>query len=199
MAVARKRRPVFLTGSEGDRRSFFRETFGRLADEVAHRTERRIAPQKYFRPPGALDEVGFIAACTRCGDCLDVCPVKAIFNAPAQAGLAAGTPVIDPAIQPCTVCSDMPCARVCPTDALAVPEGVWERYRMAELELVPERCIAFNGVECGVCARACPVGERAIALDDVGRPIIRAEGCVGCGVCVRACVTAPSSLLLHLE
>jgi len=61
---------------------------------------------------------------------------------------------------------------------------------------VPERCIAFHEVECGVCARACPVGDRALSLDDRGRPVLKAEGCVGCGVCVRACVTTPPSLTL---
>lgn len=187
----------FLTGRAGDRRNFFRSTLGRLVEEVTRRTERRLVPQRFFRPPGALDEVAFIAACTRCGDCLDVCPVKAIINAPPGAGLAAGTPVIDPAIQPCTVCPDMPCAEVCPTEALTRPEHLWEGYRLADLELVPERCIAFNDVECGVCARVCPLGEVAIGLDSQGRPVVRAEGCVGCGVCVRACVTTPSSLVLH--
>ncbi len=188
----------FLTGRAGNRRSFFQTTLGRLVEEVTHRTERRIVRDSYFRPPGALREVAFIAACTRCGDCIDVCPVDAIIKAPASAGLAAGTPLIDPETQPCTVCADMPCAEVCPTDALTPPEGLWSGYRMATLELVPERCIAFQGVECGVCARSCPVGETALALDDGGRPVLKEEGCVGCGVCVRACVTAPSSLKLEL-
>jgi ferredoxin-type protein NapG len=197
--MAREPTHDFLTGDGGDRRKFFRSTLGRVVDEVTKRTERRVVPIRYFRPPGALEEVAFIAACTRCGDCVDVCPANAIVNAPPGAGLAAGTPVIDPAIQPCTVCSDMPCVEVCPTDALTAPEHLWEGYRMATLELVPERCIAFNNIECGVCARVCPVGEKAMGLDDRGRPIIRAEGCVGCGVCVRACVTTPSSLILTLE
>jgi ferredoxin-type protein NapG/ferredoxin-type protein NapH len=188
----------FLTGSEGDRRSFFRETVGRLVNEVVRRAERRVAPLPVFRPPGAMDEVAFLAACTRCGDCIDVCPANAIVTAPPGAGLAVGTPMIDPAVQPCTVCNEMLCAKVCPTEALEVPERVWEGYRMATLELVPERCIAFQDVECGVCARVCPLGEQAIGLDDAGRPVLYAEGCVGCGVCVRACVTTPSSLLLHL-
>ena len=69
---------------------------------------------------------------------------------------------------------------------------------MAELELEPERCIAFQGIECGVCARACPLGEKALALDAEGRPVIKREGCVGCGVCVRACTSTPVSLILHM-
>jgi MauM/NapG family ferredoxin protein len=188
----------FLTGGEGDRRAFFRRTVGRLVEEAVRRTERRISPLQVMRPPGALDEVAFLAACTRCSDCLDVCPPGAIVKAPPGAGLAAGTPMIDPLAQPCTVCDDMLCAAACPTDALEVPPGKWDGYRMAVLELEPERCIAFQGVECGVCARACPVGERAIRLDDSGRPVLYAEGCVGCGVCVRACVTTPNSLSLHV-
>jgi len=105
--------------------------------------------------------------------------------------------MIDPSLQPCTVCDDMPCARSCPTEALIVPEQLWEGYRLAWLELVPERCIVYEGVECGTCARVCPVGDEALSLDEAGRPVIHAEGCVGCGVCVRACVTTPSSLKLH--
>jgi ferredoxin-type protein NapG len=182
-----------------DRRGFFHEVFGRLAREVAARTERRIASRRYFRPPGAAPEMAFLASCTRCGDCIDVCPVHAIIKAPAEAGLAAATPVIDPAVQACVVCDDMPCARACETGALIVPANGWRGVRMGALTLDPERCIAFQGVACGVCARACPVGERALAMDGLGRPVIRMEGCVGCGVCVTACVTAPSSLTLSLQ
>lgn len=196
--MALKRRLATLVNGEADRRHFFRATLGRLVEEVAERTERRVVPQRYFRPPGALAEVAFIAACTRCGDCLDVCPAHAIFNAPPGAGLAAGTPVIEPVTQPCIACAEMKCAVVCPTDALIPPENLWVGYQMAELELIPERCIAFQKVECGVCARQCPVGERALTLDAEGRPVIRIEGCVGCGVCVRACPSTPASLVLHM-
>src|SRR5438034_7345371 len=89
-----------------DRRGFFREAMIHLAREVAERTEQRVAPRRYFRPPGAADEIAFLASCTRCGDCLPVCPVHAIIKAPPGAGLAAGTPIIDPAIQACVVRSE---------------------------------------------------------------------------------------------
>lgn len=190
-------RADILTGDGVGRRGFFRETVGRLADEVMRRTERRVVRERYVRPPGAVDEVAFLAACTRCGACIDVCPPNAITRAPPNAGFAAGTPVIDALRQPCTICPDIPCAAACPTEALIMPERKWDGYRMAVLELEPERCIAFHGVACGVCARACPIGEEALALDAEGRPVLKVEGCVGCGVCVRACVTTPPSLRLH--
>ena len=188
-----------MIDQDGDRREFFRTTLGRFAREMAERTERRVVVQRFFRPPGAQDEVTFLALCTRCDLCAEVCPPQAIAKALPSSGLAAGTPMIEPSRQPCTVCSDMPCAAACPTGALVVPERKWEGYRMGRLSLLPERCIAFHGVECGVCVRSCPVGERAMVLDEGGRPVIRAEGCVGCGVCVRACVTTPSSLTLRME
>lgn len=180
-----------------DRRGFFQETIGRLLHEIAERAEKRVAPKRWFRPPGAAPEVAFVAACTRCGDCIDVCPVHAILKVPANdGGLAAGTPYIDPATRACIVCHDMPCANACETGAL-VPRP-WPEIHMGVLELDPQRCITFQGASCGVCARACPVGERALALDDRGRPVLKPEGCVGCGVCVTACVTLPSSLKLSL-
>lgn len=197
--MARKPPTHVLIHSKADRRSFFAETLGRLARQLARRAEKRIVPNQYFRPPGALVEIAFLAACTRCGECIEACPPGAIFNAASSAGLAAGTPVIDPDLQPCTVCPDMPCAVSCPTDALMVPNDLWKGYHLAALELDPERCIAFDGTECGICAKVCPVGEAALALDDGGRPVIRQEGCVGCGVCVRACVTTPSSLRLQVQ
>lgn len=187
----------FLNHGHGDRRSFFRSTVGRVAREVGRHAERRVVQERYLRPPGALSEVPFLAACTRCGDCVSVCPVSAIIKVPTSGGLAAGTPMIDARMQGCVVCEDMPCAAACPTEALAVPEHGWQGYKMSRLELLPERCIAFYGSACGVCAESCPVGEAALTMDGGGRPVIRAEGCVGCGVCVRACVTSPSSLRLE--
>ena len=181
---------------DGDRRDFFRNAMGEWVEQVLQRTGSRVSQRRYDRPPGALPEVAFLAACTRCGECVKICPPKAIITAPTDAGLAAGTPYIDARFQPCTVCPDMPCVTACPTGALTLPPGGWSGYRLGSLKLDPDRCIAFHGTACGVCARHCPVGERALALDEGGRPIIRVEGCVGCGVCVRACVTTPSSLAL---
>lgn len=184
-------------GGGGDRRQLFRDAFGKWVEQLVERTEERVVRQRYVRPPGALPEMGFLAACTRCGECIRVCPAHAIIKVPTDGGLAAGTPVLDPQVQPCIVCADMPCAEACPTDALTVPPNGWSGYRLARLELIPERCITFSGTPCGVCAEACPVGPTALAIDEGGHPVIRAEGCVGCGACVRACVTSPSSLKLH--
>lgn len=182
--------------SGGERRAFLRGVAGRYLERLVERTESRVVQQRLSRPPGALPEVGFLAACTRCDACLEACPPKAIRRAPTDAGLAAGTPIIDPTLQPCVVCPDTPCITACPTGALAPLASGWTGYRLNLVELVPERCITFHGSSCGVCAQACPVGPAALAMDEDGHPVLKAEGCVGCGVCVRACVTAPSSFNL---
>lgn len=182
----------------GDRRDFFRQSFGQWAERMLERTEERLVQQKYFRPPGALPEVAFLAACTRCGACEDVCPPHAILPVASSGGLAAGTPSIDPRTQPCIGCADMPCVHACPTGALTLPPAGWTGYRMGALEFVPERCVTYKGTACRVCADACPVGERALAIDESGHPVIRLEGCIGCGVCVRECITSPSSFQLSI-
>ncbi|HEV8382318.1 MAG TPA: 4Fe-4S dicluster domain-containing protein, partial [Gemmatimonadales bacterium] len=132
-----------------ERREFFQSTIGKLLHEVARRTEQRVAPKRWFRPPSAADEVAFVAACTRCGDCIDVCPVHAILKMPANGGgLAAGTPYIDPTTRACIACEDMPCAAACETGALTkIP---WDQVHMGILELDPQRCITFQGAACGV-------------------------------------------------
>jgi len=181
-----------------DRRGFLSGALKLLAREAGGLLAERVAPRRFFRPPGALPEPAFLAACTRCGYCLEACPVHAVIAAQPAAGLAAATPIVVPETEPCIACDGMLCAQVCPTGALVPPLDGWLREKLGTLELDTERCIAFQGIECGVCARVCPVGPAALDLDEQGRPVI-GSSCVGCGVCVRACVTSPSSFTLQLS
>ncbi|HET8649521.1 MAG TPA: 4Fe-4S dicluster domain-containing protein [Gemmatimonadales bacterium] len=180
----------------GSRRDLFRHAVGEWVERLMLQAEERVAPGKWHRPPGALPEVALAAACTRCDACINACPAQALMRVPVEGGLAAGTPYLDPRLQPCLVCADMPCAAACPTDALTVPETGWAGLRLAEVTFVPERCVTFEGIACGVCAASCPVGESALMMDEGGHPVLRREGCVGCGICVRACITSPSSFEL---
>ncbi len=81
--------------NDANRRDFFRQGFGEWAERLLEKTEDRIIKQKYFRPPGALPEIAFLATCTRCGACEPVCPPQAIQPVPSSGGLAAGTTEID--------------------------------------------------------------------------------------------------------
>jgi len=180
----------------GTRRQLFRDAFGEWMEQTMARAERRVVVERYVRPPGALPEVAFLAACTRCSECITACPPRALVKVPASGGLAAGTPHIRAARQACTVCQDMPCAAVCPTEALTIPERGWEGYRIGVLEFMPEHCITYRGMSCTVCTGACPQGDSALALDAEGHPVLRIEGCVGCGICFNVCVSTPKSFRL---
>ncbi len=70
----------------------------------------------------------------------------------------------------CRACDDPPCARACPTGALAAREG-------GGVRLLPEKCIG-----CGNCRDACVV-EAVFWDDEAGKPMI----CVYCGYCERFC------------
>lgn len=182
----------------GDRRHFLKQSLGEWVDRMMTATEERVSDRRYLRPPGSLPEMAFLAACSRCGECLPVCPVGAIVKVPARGGIAAGTPEIDTRRQPCIGCPDMPCVTACPTGALTPPDHGWEGYQLGRVEFVPERCVTFRGTTCRVCADACPVGERALAMDGDGHPVLRSEGCIGCGVCMRECIAAPPAFTFHL-
>ena len=180
-------------GDRIDRRGFFSQGLTRAMQEAVGAFSERVAPVRHVRPPGALPEPAFVAACTRCGECASICPVHAITMLPATAGLAAGTPVLDVAATACIMCDGMPCAAACPTPALDVPPWGWRDVQMAEIMIDQGRCITWRDVECGICVRVCPVGEDALKLDERGRPVVGAA-CTGCGACIAACVTTPSSI-----
>lgn len=176
-----------------DRRGFFTRGLQRAFQEAVDAFTDRVAPVSHVRPPGALPEAAFIGACTRCGACATACPVHAITLLAPSHGLAAGTPVLDVASQACVMCAEMPCAAACPTPALDLPAWGWRDARMASITIDTARCITWRDVECGICARVCPVGEDALRVDDRGHPVI-GDACTGCGQCISACVTSPSSI-----
>ncbi len=66
------------------------------------------APKVLLRPPGALPEADFAAACVRCGLCVRGCPYGTLKLLPGDAGLAGGTPHFDARSVPCEMCSDIP-------------------------------------------------------------------------------------------
>lgn len=152
---------------------------------------------RLLRPPGALAEQRFNATCTRCGQCLQVCPTKVLVPSGLEAGIEGlWTPRFVPCRGPvpgrCMFC--MACVQVCPTGALdQVPP---ETVRLGRAEINRSQCLAWaKGTQCLLCVETCP--KFAITIDKTGKhPVIDAEKCNGCGSCEAHCPVEGSAVLL---
>ena len=136
------------------------------------------------RPPGALDEGRFLQACTRCGDCVQACPVWAIRSADPEEAQP-GYPLLEPNLTACSLCEDpLPCISSCQEGALiATPR---ESVRLGLALVDAERCMVPHGQSCDFCVQYCPVPDFAIRMTAEG-PVISESGCTGCGSCVGMC------------
>lgn len=156
-------------------------------------------PARALRPPGALDEEAFTAACVRCGLCVRDCPYDTLRLAEVGEDVALGTPYFIAREVPCEMCEDIPCVPACPTGALVPTLTKIDDARMGLAVLSDqENCIAFLGLRCEVCFNICPVRGKAITLEyrhdaRSGKhaqfiPVVHSEACTGCGKCERACI-----------
>jgi ferredoxin-type protein NapG len=189
------------------RRRFFRTGLAELFKPLAksldpiHRVaeqlgalEQPIAPPArplyhWLRPPGSLPEQDFRNQCSRCGDCVRVCPAKCI-KLDYSGDKGEGVPYIDADEMSCVLCTHLACMHNCPSGALQpmladyidMGVAVWQEHI----------CLRSAGQNCTICVDTCPVGAKAITLED-GRINVR-EGCTGCGKCQHDCPTSPKSI-----
>lgn len=161
--------------------------------------EARSLPPAALRPPGALGDADFLAACVRCGLCVRACPYDTLDLARLGDGVAVGTPYFNARAVPCEMCEDIPCVAACPSGALdpALTDIVEARMGLAVL-IDQENCLNFLGLRCDVCYRVCPLIDKAITLEmqhnpRTGKhalflPTVHSEACTGCGKCEKSCV-----------
>ena len=162
-----------------------------------------------LRPPGALAEERFLAACIRCGLCVRDCPYDTLKLAPLGSseagGVAAGTPYFNGRKIPCEMCDDIPCVKACPTGALDPALADIHDARMGLAVLSDhETCLNFLGLRCDVCYRVCPVIDKAITLEKVHNPrsdrhamllpTVHSDYCTGCGKCEKSCVLPEAAI-----
>jgi len=165
-----------------------------------------------LRPPGALQEDDFLSTCIKCGMCVEACPFDTLHLAKPGDNKPLGTPFFEPRDIPCYMCVDIPCVPVCPTGALDEESVTTNNEldinisQMGVAVIDNKNCIAFWGIQCDACYRACPLLDQAIFIEydknertgkhAFMKPIVDSDFCTGCGLCEHACVTKKSSITI---
>ncbi len=185
-----------------------------------------------LRPPGALDEDAFLKTCIKCGLCVAACRNRdgnIIYdNKGKRVGTkeptlrlakpgdnkALGTPFFIARENPCFMCDDIPCVPACPSGALDLVALTNKktkkldinRARMGLAVVHKESCIAYWGLQCDACYRACPLLGKALTIDTqmnkrTGKhafllPVVHSDICTGCGLCEKACVVEKAAIFV---
>ncbi len=170
------------------------------------------ASELLLRPPGAIKEEDFLKTCIKCGLCVEACPYDTLLLAKPGDNKPLGTPYFIPREIPCYMCPDIPCVPVCPTGALDESSVTTDNkldINVADMGLAvidDESCIAFWGIQCDACYRACPLLGEAITVvyeknERTGKhafmkPLVHSDICTGCGLCEKACVTEEAAIFI---
>lgn len=165
-----------------------------------------------LRPPGAKEEKEFLASCIRCGLCVEACPFDTLHLAKIGDGISLGTPFFVPRQIPCYMCSDIPCVPACPTNALntklVTTDGRLDikKAKMGVAVVDMKNCVAYWGIQCDACYRACPLIDKALMLEYRRNertskhafllPIVDTDVCTGCGICERVCITEKPAIFV---
>lgn len=155
---------TYSAEASNSRRNFLRGRFSSVARAV--------------RPPWALAEQDFLSTCTRCAECLPVCPSQILRKGDGA------YPVVDFSVGECTFCGA--CLDACVPRALRKVEGGVPWTLAASLG---ETCLALRHVECRVCGEMCGSGAIRFVFQagSVARPVLYPEKCNGCGACSAPC------------
>lgn len=174
------------------RRAFFKEAVRRWIEPAVDYLDERARTERpvILRPPGAISEASFLDTCERCNACVAACPADAIRPIGGE-GRLKGTPGIVAAEQPCVVCDGLDCMPACPSGALVVVTA--DRIDLGTAVVDQAVCVRSAGEDCRVCVERCPIGDRALVIDQESR-IAVVDGCVGCGVCEHSCPTTPKAI-----
>lgn len=165
---------------------------------------RRTQNARLVRPPGGRAEGELLALCTRCGQCMKVCPTNVLQPAVTAAGVEGlFTPQMEFRVGSCEwSCNE--CGKVCPTGAIQPLALEAKRLTVIGRAYIDRnRCIPWADYKtCLVCQELCPVPDKAIVITPaevvapggsrvkLGRPEVIAEKCIGCGVCEKECPVA---------
>jgi len=102
-------------------------------------------------------------------------------------------PRIDPSVQGCLLCKDLPCIAACSTSALEPVRR--EEVSMGLAVWDASSCVLPAGQECSLCQQACPV-KGAIRIQQ-GCLEVAGDKCTGCGCCQTVCPAEPKAITVQ--
>ncbi len=176
------------------RKDFFKEVFGFFKDEIHKGENHTPANLYFYLPPPGVNAFEkYTESCNRCYECVGKCPPLALEVCRDIRSPLYGYPTIHPAREVCIQCADYPCIEACSQAALKMEFLNAIRFRAIILQntclnyqdhfcitclnVCPETVKAIrlnaNGhpqvdpllcTGCGICARACPAPQEAIAF-----------------------------------
>ncbi len=184
------------------RRDFFRHSFAGIAQTFKETAvalwsqDEMPAPKpEFIRPPGALPEEEFLQKCTRCNECVRICPEQSVMKFVGEGSVHHLTPILSLRTSACVLCEDFPCVRVCEPQALVMPPST-SQVKMGVAVINTKLCHAWQGMDCDYCVKECPFPGVAIRMDESRRPHILAEHCVGCGLCEHICPSRQPAIVV---
>lgn len=195
-----------LKTHDGGRRAFIGTVAFLGASAVAKAGDGNLAPviekqnperKERLVPPGAGSVQNFYDHCTACQLCVSACPN----------GVLRPSTDLQHLMQPemgyekgycrpeCTACSD-----VCPTGAInKLLEGHKLMVSIGTAQINHDLCVVNrDDVDCGNCARHCPVGAIRMVETPGAKhriPSVCEHKCIGCGACENLCPSRPVSAI----
>jgi polyferredoxin len=169
-----------------------------------------------IRPPGVRETNSDVAAftkCTRCNECIRVCPTGGLQPSVFEAGLEGlGAPILVPRLGYCDFSCNA-CGQACPVQA--IPPLALDQKRLQVIGLAyinQNRCIPWSDHQpCLVCQEMCPLPQKAIQLEQasvwapdgsqvaIQLPHVLRDLCIGCGICEYKCpVSGEASIRVYM-
>ena len=165
----------------------------RTAKKIPNRTTPVV-------PPGAQGLRNMAAHCTGCQLCVSVCPNQVL-----RPSGKPGTLMQPEASYERGYCRPecVKCGEVCPAGAiLKITTADKSAIQVGHAVWIKENCVSLtDGVDCGNCARHCPVGAITMVASDPDVPdspkipVVNVERCIGCGACENLCPARPFSAI----
>ena len=161
------------------------------------------ASSRLIRPPGAIPESDFLAACVRCGLCVRSCITHTLQPAGMERGIVHwGTPIhvmrFAGCEQQCNICGG-----ICPTGALRNLTLIERQHaKVGTAVLYQARCVAWRQDQlCLLCDEACPYNAIVFrVVQGHKRPFVDESKCNGCGICESVCpVEGEAAIMVHQD